>query len=82
MTTATAVLKLVQFILTNEKAVVPLVHLMDIGEMKDIPLSVPVLLGESGIRQLVGLNFSDTEQKDLLTIAKEIRTQLDWIEQG
>ena len=82
VTTATAVLKLVQFILTNEKAVVPLVHLMDIGEMKDIPLSVPVLLGESGIRQLVGLNFSDTEQKDLLTIAKEIRTQLDWIEQG
>lgn len=82
VTTATAVLKLVQFILTNEKAVVPLVHLIDIGEIKDIPLSLPVLLGESGIRQLVGLNFSDTEQKSLMMIAKDIRNQLDWIEQG
>ena len=82
VTTATAVLKLVQFILTNEKAVVPLVHLIDIGEIKDIPLSLPVLLGGSGVRPLVGLNFSDTEQKNLMMIAKEIRNQLDWIEQG
>ncbi|WP_035053397.1 lactate/malate family dehydrogenase [Carnobacterium pleistocenium] len=82
VTTSTAVLKLVQFILTNEKAVVPLVHLMDIGEIKDIPLSIPVLLGENGIRQISGLNFSEMEQKELLTTAKEIRSQLDWIEQG
>lgn len=82
ITTATAVLKLVKFIITDEKAVVPLVHLMDIEEIKDIPLSIPVLLGENGVRQISGLNFSETEQKKLLMIAKEIRSQLDWIEQG
>ena len=82
VTISTAVLKLVEFILTNEKAVVPLVHLMDIGEIKDIPLSIPVLLGENGLRQISGLNFSEMEQKELLITAKEIRSQLDWIEQG
>lgn len=82
VTTATAVLKLIQYILTNEQAIVPLVHLIDIGEIKDIPLSIPVLLGENGIRTIVGLNFSETEQKNLVIAAKEIRSQLDWIEQG
>lgn len=82
VTTATAVLKLIQYILTNEQAIVPLVHLIDIGGMENIPLSIPVLLGENGIRSISGLNFSETEQKNLVTSAKEIRSQLDWIEQG
>lgn len=82
LTTATALIELVQTVLTNKKAIVPLVHLMDIGELKDIPLSIPVILGENGIRQITGLNFSETEQKSLLISANEIRTQLDWIEQG
>lgn len=82
ITTTAALLNLVQFILTNEKAIVPLVHLLDIGEMKDVPLSIPVLIGGNGIRQITGLNFSETEQKNLLISAKEIRNQLDWIEKG
>lgn len=77
-----ALLNLVQIILKNENAIVPIVHLMDIGEMKDIPLSIPVVLGGNGIRQIAGLSFSETEQKNLIVIAKEIRSQLDWIEQG
>lgn len=82
LTTATALLELIEYILTNKKAIVPIVHLMDIGELKDIPLSIPVILGENGIRQIAGLNFSETEQKSLLIIANEIRIQLDWVEQG
>lgn len=81
LTTATALIELVQYILTNKKAIVSLVQLMDIGELKDIPLSIPVILGENGIRQIAGLNFSETEQKSLLISANEIRIQLDWVEQ-
>ena len=81
-TTAAALIKLVQFMLTNEEAIVPLVHLANIEEMTDIPLALPVLLGEEGIRKTTGLNFSDLEKQELLEAAKNIRANLDWIEKG
>lgn len=81
-TDASALIKLVQFILNNEEAIVPLVHLGDIEDLSDIPLALPVSLGENGVRKATGFVFSDSEKKELLTVAKEIRQQLDWIEKG
>lgn len=81
-TYASAAIKLLQFILTNEEALVPLSHVADFNDLKNVPLSLPVLLGNEGIRISSGLEFSDMEKKELEKIAKEIRQRLDWVENG
>ena len=81
-TNAATLAKLVQLIINNEEAIVPLVHLVDIDEYKAIPLSLPILLGENGISASYELGFSDDERQEILGVAKQIREQLDIIEQG
>ncbi|AOA00132.1 lactate dehydrogenase [Carnobacterium divergens] len=81
-TNAATLAKLVQLISNNEEAIVPLVHLVDIDEYKAIPLSLPILLGENGISASYELGFSDDERQEILGVAKQIREQLDIIEQG
>lgn len=81
-TNAATLAKLVQLISNNEEAIVPLVHLVDMDDYKDIPLSLPILLGENGISASYELGFSDDERQEILGVAKQIREQLDIIEQG
>lgn len=81
-TNAATLTKLVQLVSNNEEAIVPLVHLVDIDEYKAIPLSLPILLGENGISASYELGFSDDERQEILGVAKQIREQLDIIEQG
>ena len=81
-TNAATLAKLVQLISNNEEAIVPLVHLVDMDDYKAIPLSLPILLGENGISASYELGFSDDERQEILGVAKQIREQLDIIEQG
>ncbi len=81
-TTVSALVKLTQFIVADEKALVTLMHLTDIGDLADIPLSLPILLGKDGITRISELGFSDSERKDLTKVAEETRDYLDWIEKG
>lgn len=57
-------------------------HLVDLDELKNIPLSLPVLLGKDGVVKVAELIFSDSEKNELSKIAKETREYLDWIEKG
>jgi L-lactate dehydrogenase len=57
-------------------------HLAELDELENIPLSLPVLLGKDGVVKVTELSFSDSEKKELLKIAKETREYLDWIEKG
>jgi len=81
-TNVSALVKLTQLIFTDEKALVTLMHLVDIEDLVNIPLSLPVLLGKEGIIKISELGFSDSEKKELLKVARETRDYLDWIEKG
>lgn len=81
-TIVSALVKLTHFIFADEKALVTLMHLVDIDDLVNIPLSLPVLLGKDGIKMISKLGFSDSEKKELTKVAKETRKYLDWIEKG
>ncbi|WP_414840066.1 lactate/malate family dehydrogenase [Carnobacterium sp. TMP28] len=81
-TTASALIELTQFIFYDEKALVTLVHLVDLDDLMNIPLSLPVLLGKNGTTKVSELVFSESEKKELFRVAKETRNYLDWIEKG
>lgn len=81
-TVASALIELAECIFTDERGLVTLTHLVDLGELENIPLSLPVLLGKEGVIKVTELVFSDLEKNDLFKIAKETRDYLDWIEKG
>ena len=65
---------LVNVILLNKKTVLPVSHLMS-GEygIKDVALSMPVVVGEDGVLQKLNLKISASEKKLLLMSAAELK---------
>ncbi|SEK70449.1 hypothetical protein [Carnobacterium iners] len=80
-TTVSALVELTQFIFDDEKTLVTLMHLVDVDDLTNIPLSLPILLGKDGINKISELFFG-FRKKELFKAAKETREYLDWIEKG
>lgn len=70
-TTASALIELSKFIFNDEKVLVTLTHLVNIADLVNIPLSMPVLLGGDGVTKISELSFSDSEKKNCLKLQKK-----------
>ena len=65
-TAASALIEWAECIFTDERGLVTLTHLADLGELENIPLSLLVLLGKKGVIKVTEIVFSDSEKKNCL----------------
>jgi L-lactate dehydrogenase len=75
-----ALVRIVEAILRNEHAVLPVSTLIDdYYGVNDICLSVPTIIGENGVEKTLPLKLSQTEQRQFKASAEKIREKINSI---
>ncbi len=73
-----ALVHIVEAILRDEKKVLPVssVH-PNIYGLEDVPLSLPSVVGKSGVEKVLNVKLTEKEQKELFQSAKSIKDVID-----
>ena len=71
---ATAIMKLMNAIYSDAKSILPVsVPLMDMHGVSDMALSVPCVVGQAGVEQVITLPFSDQEKTQFTLAANTLK---------
>ncbi len=67
--------RIVDAILDDEKAVLPVSHVMDgeVLDMKDVALSFPCVVDADGIKKVLDMDYSEDEEKAIVASANALR---------
>ena len=67
--------RIVDAILDDEKAVLPVSHVMDgeVLDMKDVAISFPCVVDADGIKKVLDMDYSEDEEKAIVASANALR---------